>query len=91
VDPAIQEIRVTFNKEMMDKSWSWVQIAPENFPDLLGEPYYLDDKKTCVLKVRLKPDKTYIIWLNTQRYTNFKDNEGRPANPYLLMFETGRE
>jgi len=90
VDPAIQEIRVIFNKEMMDKSWSWVQIAPENFPDLLGEPYYLDDKKTCILKVRLEPDKTYIIWLNTQRYTNFKDNEGRPANPYLLMFETGR-
>jgi len=89
VDPAIREIRVTFSTKMMDKSWSWVQIAPENFPDLVGEPRYLEDKKTCILKVRLEPEKTYIIWLNTQRYTNFKDTDGRPAQPYLLMFETG--
>jgi hypothetical protein len=88
VDPALTEIRVTFSKEMMDQSWSLVQIAPENFPELVGEPRYLNDKKTCVLNVRLEPGKTYIIWLNTQRYTNFKDIEGRPAHPYLLMFET---
>lgn len=89
IDPAFTEIRVTFSKEMMDKSWSWVQVAPENFPELVGEPRYLDDKRTCVINVRLEPGKTYIIWLNTQRYTNFKDTEGRPAHPYLLMFETG--
>jgi hypothetical protein len=89
VDPALSEIRVTFNKEMKDRSWSWVQIAPENFPELTGEPRYLEDKKTCVVDVRLEPGKTYIIWLNTQRFSNFRDTEGRPAQPYLLMFETG--
>jgi RNA polymerase sigma-70 factor (ECF subfamily) len=91
VDPALSEIRVTFNKEMKDRSWSWVQIAPENFPELTGEPRYLEDKKTCVVDVRLDPGKTYIIWLNTQRFSNFRDAEGRPAQPYLLMFETGAE
>jgi hypothetical protein len=90
VDPLLSEIRVTFSKEMMDKSWSWVQVAPENFPELIGEPWYLDDKRTCVVNVRLEPGKTYIIWLNTQKYTNFKDTDGRPAQPYLLMFETGK-
>lgn len=89
VDPALPEIRVTFSKEMMDKSWAWVQIAPENFPQIIGEPRYLKDNKTCILTVRLEPGKTYIIWLNTQRFTNFKDTDGRPAQPYLLMFETG--
>jgi RNA polymerase sigma-70 factor (ECF subfamily) len=89
VDPALSEIRVTFSKEMTDRSWSWVQIAPENFPELLGEPRYLEDKKTCVVDVRLDPGKTYIIWLNTQRFSNFRDADGRPAQPYLLMFETG--
>jgi hypothetical protein len=89
VDPALSEIRVTFNKEMSDQSWSWVQIAPENFPELVGEPRYLEDKKTCVVDVRLDAGKTYIIWLNTQRFSNFRDADGRPAQPYLLMFETG--
>jgi Bacterial Ig-like domain len=88
VDPALSEIQVTFSKEMTDQSWSWVQIAPENFPELVGEPRYLEDKKTCVVNVRLDAGKTYIIWLNTQRFSNFKDADGRPAQPYLLMFET---
>jgi hypothetical protein len=88
VDPAFPEIRVTFSKEMMDNNWSWVQIAPENFPKIVGKPRYLKDKKTCVINVRLEPETTYIIWLNTQRFTNFRDTDGRPARPYLLMFET---
>jgi Big-like domain-containing protein len=91
VDPALSEIRVTFSKGMTDKSWSWVQIAPENFPKIVGEPRYLEDKKTCVVNVSLKPDTTYIIWLNTQKFTNFRDADGRLAQPYLLMFETGKE
>jgi RNA polymerase sigma-70 factor (ECF subfamily) len=42
-----------------------------------------------VVDVRLDPGKTYIIWLNTQRFSNFRDADERPAQPYLLMFETG--
>jgi hypothetical protein len=72
----------------MDKSWSWVQIAPENFPRITGGPRYLEDKKTCVLDVQFEPGKTYIIWLNTQKFSNFKDTSGRSAQPYLLMFDT---
>lgn len=90
IDPLLSEIRVTFSREMMDKSWSWVQIAPENFPEIAGGPRYLEDKRTCVLDVKLKPGTTYIIWLNTQKFSNFKDEEGRSAQPYLLMFETGQ-
>jgi len=88
VDPSISEIRVIFNKEMMDRSWSWVQIAPENFPKIIEGPQYMEDKRTCVVKVKLEPGKTYIIWLNTQKFQNFKDRAGRPALPSLLMFET---
>jgi RNA polymerase sigma-70 factor (ECF subfamily) len=88
VNPAITEIRVTFNKEMMDKSWSWVQISPEDFPQITGGPRYLEDRKTCVLNVKLEPGKTYIIWLNTQKFRNFMDTVGTPAVPYLLTFET---
>ena len=27
-------------------------------------------------------------WLNSQNFTGFKDNQGHPAVPYLLIFQT---
>ena len=42
------------------------------------------------LKTRL-PGKTYAIWLNSQKFRNFKDTAGRPAVPYLLVFRTRAE
>ena len=90
VDPSLSEIRVTFSKEMMDKNWSWVQMSPDTFPELIGQPYYLEDKRTCVVKVKLEPGKTYVVWFNSERFMNFKDLAGRSAIPYLLVFETSR-
>jgi hypothetical protein len=48
----------------------------------------LPDGKTCVLPVKLEPGKTYVSWLNSQKFGNFKDADGRSAVPYLLVFET---
>jgi hypothetical protein len=85
---SVTQIKVTFSKEMMDGSWSWSQISDETFPQIVGKPRYLDDKRTCVLDVELQPTKTYVIWLNSQKFGNFKDAEGQSAVPYLLVFET---
>ncbi len=82
------QIRVTFSKEMLDRSWSWSQLSKESFPQVLGNPKYLDDRKTCVLDVKLEPGKTYVIWINSQVFMNFKDADGHPAVPYLLVFQT---
>ena len=49
---------------------------------------YLADKRTCVLPVRLEPGQTYAIWVNTDKFGNFKDTDGRSAVPYLLVFRT---
>ena len=84
----IKEIRVTFSKEMTDKSWSWSQISDDTFPKAEGAPRYEKDKKTCVYPVSLAPGRTYVLWLNSEKFHNFKDAEGRPAVPYLLVFET---
>jgi RNA polymerase sigma-70 factor (ECF subfamily) len=91
VDPSLTEIRVAYNKEMMDGSWSWSQISNETFPKAAGKPRYEADGKTCVLPVQLAPGKTYVLWLNSQKFGNFKDAKGRPAVPYLLVFETTKE
>jgi len=90
VDPGLSEIKVTFSKEMADGSWSWSQLSDETFPKTVGDKpiHYEKDKRTCVLKVRLEAGKTYAIWLNSEKFTNFKDTDGRPAVPYLLVFKT---
>ena len=88
VDPSTKEIRVEFSKAMMDKNWSVVQLSRESFPKVAGKPRYLPDAKTCVIPVELKPGRTYAIWLNSRKFGNFKDSNGKSAVPYLLVFET---
>jgi len=90
VDPSLKEISVTFSKEMKtDNQWSWCIYTPETFPQIdKTRIRYLPDKRTCVLPVKLKPGKTYVIRINTQQYNYFKDKNGKSAIPYLLVFQT---
>ena len=88
VDPGTKEIRVTFSRPMQDGSWSWSTASKETFPQTTGTPRYLEDRRTGVLPVKLEPGRTYAIWLNSQRFRNFKGANGEPAVPYLLVFKT---
>ena len=91
VDPNLSEISVVFSKDMLDHGWSFVRISPESFPKRLGKPHYAQDKRTCLVKVSLDPNKTYAVWLNSESYRNFKDSDQRPAVPYLLVFRTAKK
>jgi len=82
------EIKVTFSKEMMDGSWSWSTAWQGSTPEIVGKPKYDKDGKTCVLKAKLEPNKSYGWWLNSEKFRNFKDRQGRASVPYLLVFET---
>lgn len=88
VDPALQEISVTFSEPMMDKSWSWAFEEKDRFPEMTGRPYYTDNLRTCVLPVSLKTGKEYVVWINTERLRNFRSAAGIPAIPYKLTFRT---
>ena len=89
VDPSVNEIRVTFSKDMLtEKQWSWVMISKETFPQITGDVRYLKDKRTCVAPVKLAPGKTYVIWFNSGKYNYFKDVDNKSAVPYLLVFQT---
>jgi tRNA A-37 threonylcarbamoyl transferase component Bud32 len=88
VAPGETDIRVRFSKPMTDGSWSWSTAWEDSAPDIIGRPHYEADGKTCVAKVKLEPGKTYAFWLNSEKFLNFKDDEGRPAIPYLLIFQT---
>ncbi len=88
VDPALKEIRVKFSKKMTDKSWSWPSGNKYATPESDGEIHFEPDGRTCVMPVKLEPGKTYVLGVNSERHRNFKDTEGRPALPYLVVFRT---
>ena len=89
VDPSLKEISVTFSKDMKtNNQWSWCMHTPDTFPEIDKNNTRYLDKRTCVLPVKLKPGKTYVIRINTQQYNYFKDKNGNSAIPYLLVFQT---
>jgi hypothetical protein len=88
VTPGIVEIKVTFSKAMATNSCSWAYAWEHSTPEALGKPHYEADGRTCVLKAKLEPNKTYGYWLNTKSANNFRDANGQPAVPYLLVFKT---
>jgi serine/threonine protein kinase len=90
VEPGEMEIRVRFSKAMTDGSWSWSTAWENSTPESVEPPHYLADQRTCVMKVRLEPGRTYAWWLNSEQFHNFKDQAGQPAVPYLLIFQTKR-
>jgi hypothetical protein len=91
VAPGEMEIKVTFSKEMSDGSWSWSTAWENSTPESVGKPHYDSDHKTCIIKVKLEPNKTYGYWLNSQKFHNFRDSGGHSAVPYLLTFQTKAE
>jgi hypothetical protein len=91
-DPATKEIRVTFSKDMLtDRMWSVVQTSKEAFPKTNGKIHYLEDKRTCVIPVKLEPGRTYVLWFNQGQLNSFRDADNNPAVPYLLVFQTKKQ
>ena len=88
VAPGLAEISVTFSKEMMDQSWSWCGVWDNSNAEGVEAPKYDPEHRTCAVKVKLEPNKTYGYWLNTQKFRNFRDKQGHAAVPYLLIFQT---
>ena len=88
VAPGVTEIKVTFSKAMTDGSWSWSTAWRDSTPESTDKPRYEADGKTCVMKVKLEPGKTYAYWLNSQNFHNFQDQQGHSAVPYLLVFHS---
>jgi hypothetical protein len=88
VAPGEIEIKITFSKAMTDGSWSFVGPFAGSAFAPIGKLGYDKDKKICSWKVKLEPGKTYAYWLNNNSFQNFKDAQGKPAVPYLLVFQT---
>lgn len=88
VAPGEVEITVTFSKEMADNSWTWAAAWKDSTPASIGKPRYDASMKTCTLKVKLEPNKTYGYWINSQKFSGFRDKQGKVAVPYFFVFQT---
>ncbi len=89
VSPELKEIVVRFDTPMKNDSWTWAYESKDEFPELTGEPSFNDTRTVCRLPVSLKPDKTYIIWINSKEKSNFQNEKGIASAPYRLEFTTG--
>jgi pentatricopeptide repeat protein len=87
VDPNLKQIRVTFDQNMTTgRNYSWVGGGP-TFPKTRGEPKWVN-KRTCVLPVELEPGHEYWLSINSQKFANFRSNDGTSAVPYPISFTT---
>jgi hypothetical protein len=87
VDPALTEIRVTFDRPMEDRSWSMCGDGP-HFPKGEGKPHYDATGKTWSVPVNLKPGWDYEFWLNSESYDAFRSAQGVALEPIRVVFKT---
>lgn len=90
VDPKTAELRVTFSVPM-GGGCSWTG-GGANYPALReGErPHWSEDQRTCMLPVRLEPNRQYRLGLNSPSHKNFQSAAGVPLEPVVYMFKTGK-
>ena len=87
IPPSLAELTVRYDRPMA-ASWSFTTGGEKAFPSVEGPPTLSDDRRTITLPVRLTPNSSYVVWLNSGRYNNFRDEQGQPATPYRLAFTT---
>lgn len=91
VDPLLTEVKIVFSTPVKMNSWSFVQTNQGEFPEIMDDPYF-PDNRTCVLPVLLEPGRTYSIGINSATRRGFKSaaDERITATPYVLTFTTGK-
>ena len=87
VDPALDQISVTFDRPMMDQCWSWTG-GGETMPQMIGQPSYDAGRTTCKVQVKLEPGKVYCIGVNSPSYKHFMSSQRVPAPWYVIVFAT---
>lgn len=91
VDPATDEIRVTFDRPMTTgRSYSWTgNDESEEFPpvDKKREITWADEY-TCVLPVKLRSGQFYRVGINSTGFQSFKSVDGKPAAHTAVYFAT---
>ncbi len=87
VSPDLKAITVEFDREMMDRSWSWTG-GGDTYPKVTGKIHYDNAREVCTLPVQLQPGKVYWVGVNSPSHRNFKTPERVPVKWYIIAFAT---
>jgi hypothetical protein len=87
VDPSVRELRITFDRPMMEGMWSVVGSGPR-FPKMTSSPRYDREHKVLTIPMRLKPGQQYQLWLNRGQYNAFRSADGVPLESVAVTFKT---
>lgn len=87
VDPSINELVLEFDREMGTNSYSFL-LGSLPFPSVTGKPEFENGNKTLKLKISLKPNTEYEIWLNRDDTLGFKSSDNIPLYPVQIIFKT---
>jgi RNA polymerase sigma-70 factor (ECF subfamily) len=87
VDPQLNEIRVTFDRDM-EQGMSWTG-GPPHFPPVdKSRQARWTDARTCVLPVKLEKGSYYRVGINSTSHGNFRSRDGAAVPPTSLQFTT---
>lgn len=87
VDPALNEITVTFDRDMQN-GMSWTGGAPLFPPVDKTREARWTDARTCVLPVKLEAGSYYRVGINSSSYQNFRGSHGAAAEAAAIYFVT---
>ncbi len=89
VPASLKAIAVTFDRQMMDKSWSWTMYGDgKTFPPKTGQPSYDRARRTCSLPVKLQPGRVYWVGINSAYHHYFQTPTRIAARPHVILFAT---
>jgi hypothetical protein len=87
VPSTLTEMSVTFDQPMVG-GFSWTG-GGDQFPEGTGRPQWSADKMTCSRLIKLKPNWSYRLGLNSPSHINFQSANGVPLEPVVWRFSTG--
>ena len=88
VDPNINAISVTFDRDMDVGGYSWTGSGEFHPPTPEGVTPVWIDKRTCELPVRLKKAWYYRVGINSTSHQNFRSELGVPVPTSAIYFCT---
>lgn len=92
VDPGLKEIKITFDRPMMDKAWAVMQLgSSEHHIKTVGDVFYDSTRTVFTIPVELKPDWNYKFGLNHEKYLAFMDENKNPLMPVVYTFKTRKK
>lgn len=90
IAPGPFTLTVTYDRPMRDKSWSFVKVSDDSYPDCPGRPVQSADGRSFSLDCNAVAGKRYHIWFNRGDYRNFRAPDGTSAVPFGLRFAVRR-